>query len=338
MIAVNESLWRSKSKSYLRVLPEVLKVSSRSCSLRLQRVLCDFGMEDSFADSVQRLSEHYGFEISPSTVAKITFKHAAKMGSHYGKKPHALPAQGKGQIVAEADGSFLRIVRFDTKNKSDKRKQRKVDYREVRLCTASVHESSQVRYAATFEEVDQVCHLWAHCAKAVGMGLSSKVHVVCDGAAWIRTQSKNAFGDQSTILIDFYHVCDYLSQVNQSVKGLPRGWFQTQKKRLRQGRVRALLKDLEQRLEATDLSDEDAPVRRAHRYLKNRLDVLDYKQALESGLPIGSGLIESAHKHVLQSRMKLPGASWKIEHAEIMVRTRAFRANKQWNEYWKKAA
>ena len=170
------------------------------------------------------------------------------------------------------------------------------------------------------------------------MGLSSKVHVVCDGAAWIRTQSSNAFGDQATVLIDFYHVCDYLSEVNQSVEGLPRRWFQTQKERLREGRVKVLLKDLEQYLEATDVPDENAPVRRAHRYLNNRLDALDYKQALEDDLPIGSGLIESGNKHVLQARMKIPGASWKMENAENMVRARAFRANKQWDQYWEEAA
>ena len=91
LIEVNESLWRSSETSYLRVLPEALKVRSRSCSLRLQRVLCDFGMEDSFAQSVQRLSEHYGFEVSPSAVAKITLKHAAKMGSQSDQKPNCLP-------------------------------------------------------------------------------------------------------------------------------------------------------------------------------------------------------------------------------------------------------
>lgn len=59
---------------------------------------------------------------------------------------------------------------------------------------------------------------------------------------------------------------------------------------------------------------------------------------LEEDLPIGSGLIESGHKHVLQARMKLPGAAWKIDNAEHMVRARAFQANKQWDPYWQKAA
>ncbi len=113
MIEVRESLWRGSEKSYLRVLPEALQVRCRSCSLRLQRVLCDFGMEDSFAKSVQQLKEHYGFEMSTSVLAKTTLKHASKMASECEQNPNALPRQGKEQIVAEADGSFLRIVQFD---------------------------------------------------------------------------------------------------------------------------------------------------------------------------------------------------------------------------------
>ena len=338
MIQVRESLWRSSKKSYLRVLPDALQVRSRTCSLRLQRVLCDFGMEDSFATSVHRLKEHYGFEISTSVLAKTTLKHASKMACECPQNPHCLPHQGKEQIIAQADGSFLRIVHFDESDDTDTRKQRRVDYREVRLCAATAVGSDQVCYAATFDEVDTVSSWWAQSAKTAGMGLNSKVHVVCDGATWIRTQAQNAFGGQATVLIDFYHVCDYLSQVHQSTEGLPKRWFKTQKKRLREGRIKALFKELNNYLEADCISEEDAPVRRALRYLQNRMDALDYKQALEENLPIGSGLIESGHKHVLQARMKLPGAAWKINNAEYMVRARTFRANNQWDQYWEKAA
>lgn len=339
MIEVRESLWRSSEKSYLRVLPEALQVRCRSCSLRLQRVLCDFGMEDSFAKSVQQLKEHYGFEMSTSVLAKTTLKHASKMASESPPaNPHCLPSQGKEQIVAEADGSFLRIVQFDSDNQTDTRKQRRVDYREVRLCAATAKGSDEVCYAASFNDVDTLSDWWAHSAKTSGMGLNSKIHVVCDGATWIRNQAQNAFGDQAIVLIDFYHVCDYLSQVHQSIKTLPKRWFETQKKRLLEGRLTALLKELKHHLEDDTVGEEEAPVRRALRYLKNRMDALDYKQALDEDLPIGSGLIESGHKHVLQARMKLPGAAWKINNAEHMVQARALRANKQWNQYWDKAA
>jgi hypothetical protein len=54
------------------------------------------------------------------------------------------------------------------------------------------------------------------------------------------------------------------------------------------------------------------------------------------GLPIGSGEVESAHRHILQKRLKIPGAWWRLEGAEEMAQLRAMRANNRWNEFWQK--
>ncbi len=58
------------------------------------------------------------------------------------------------------------------------------------------------------------------------------------------------------------------------------------------------------------------------------------KQTAEKGLPIGSGEIESAHRYVIQERLKLPGAWWKAENVDSMLALRVVRANDQWDEYW----
>jgi hypothetical protein len=63
-------------------------------------------------------------------------------------------------------------------------------------------------------------------------------------------------------------------------------------------------------LEPVDTPEEQAPVRNGHRYLTNRTDCLDYPRALELGLPIGSGMIESGHRHVLHARLKKAGTAW----------------------------
>jgi hypothetical protein len=65
---------------------------------------------------------------------------------------------------------------------------------------------------------------------------------------------------------------------------------------------------------------------------------LDYQKALSEGLPIGSGEIESAHRYVIQKRLKLAGAWWKTDNAKRMVDLRIMRANNRWDEYWKKVA
>ena len=52
----------------------------------------------------------------------------------------------------------------------------------------------------------------------------------------------------------------------------------------------------------------DAPVRDAYRYMANRPGQFNYAQAIADNLPIGSGEVESAHRYVIQKRLKLPGA------------------------------
>jgi hypothetical protein len=55
---------------------------------------------------------------------------------------------------------------------------------------------------------------------------------------------------------------------------------------------------------------------------------------LKKDLPIGSGLIEGAHRHVLQKRLKLSGAWWERNNLKLMVALRINRANKHWDDYW----
>lgn len=86
------------------------------------------------------------------------------------------------------------------------------------------------------------------------------------------------------------------------------------------------------------VANENAPVRKCWRYLKNRRDQLDYEGALEKGLPIGSGETESAHRHLIQRRLKLPGAWWKRETASDMAQLRVTRANGNWKDFWSNKA
>jgi hypothetical protein len=82
--------------------------------------------------------------------------------------------------------------------------------------------------------------------------------------------------------------------------------------------------------------NDDDPVTACDRYLRNRLDHLDYQGALQQGLPIGSGEIESAHRSIIQERLKLPGAWWSPDHIETMLALRLNRANREWEAYWQR--
>jgi hypothetical protein len=75
-------------------------------------------------------------------------------------------------------------------------------------------------------------------------------------------------------------------------------------------------------------------VRNGHRDLSNRLECLDHSRALALGWPIGSGLIESDHRHVLQARLKEAGAAWLPDRADQIAHWHVLRANHQWLSLW----
>jgi hypothetical protein len=109
--------------------------------------------------------------------------------------------------------------------------------------------------------------------------------------------------------------------------------METQNNLLKNNDFAVVIANLIPYLEADGIDNDKAPVRACHRYLSNRTDQLDYRGAIE-GLPIGSGKIESAHRYVIQKRLKLPGAWWKVIHVVSMLAVRAVRANDDWFKYW----
>ncbi len=59
------------------------------------------------------------------------------------------------------------------------------------------------------------------------------------------------------------------------------------------------------------------------RYYRANANRMKYRLYREDHLPIGSGAVESAHRHVLQTRMKRAGQRWALGNARRMARLRA---------------
>ncbi len=317
-VSVIERVWQTQQQKYLRLLPGAIGVSPRGRSRRLERVLTDFGSEHSFRQAAACVLEHYGFEINASAVRNATLQHAARadqiLQKEYAQAFRVLPASGAQQVVAETDGSLVCTVAV-----GPRKGKRPRDWKEIRLTAAQALGSTQTFYAATFGEVDEVGRRWGHCARRAGRGLNSQVHALGDGAGWIRLQTREVFGQQATFLCDYYHVSEYLAEAASSCRAhAPERWRRTQQDRLKRGALAKVIDALSEHLEAPGTPEEMAPVSNAHRYLSNRTDCLDYPRALRLGLPIGSGLIESGHKHVLQARLKKGGA-WLASNAELVA-------------------
>ncbi|MEZ4884583.1 MAG: hypothetical protein R3E32_07660 [Chitinophagales bacterium] len=57
-----------------------------------------------------------------------------------------------------------------------------------------------------------------------------------------------------------------------------------------------------------------------------------YKTFRDTGLFIGSGAIESAHRTVIQKRLKQSGQRWTLDGAQKIIDLRLMNMNQQWHE------
>ena len=312
----------------------------RGCSQPLQRVVTDFGADVSFAQVEDKLVEHYGILLSESRIRRVTEAHAQNIYTT-AQLDEAWPVEaGCRTVIVEMDGGMVPIVEVDA-GRTDRRKGKTLQWQEAKLCLAHEAGSQTLSYGGTLRgDVDEAGKQLFASAKKAGFGKTTQVHAVGDGAEWIARHVEVRFGSQGGYLVDFYHVCDYLGAAAAAIHpeaDAAKAWFGHQKGALKVGQRADVLEVLREHIEANDVPDSQAPVRACHRYLNRRQHQLDYPKALANALPIGSGEIESAHRYIVQKRLKLPGSWWRAANADYMLALRLNRANRQWDDYWKQA-
>jgi hypothetical protein len=316
----------------------------------------DFGADVSFQEAQKKLLEHYRVTVPLSSIQAIVKNHAKNVFDFIEEEP---AQEGTTQqLVVEMDGSMIPVVdtAIPKEGKADKRKCRSLRWQEARLCFARSAKLITPIFYATMGDVERAGNLLYRAALRVGFGSKTKVHGLGDGARWIEDQMARVFGKQVKYLVDFYHTAEYVAKAAEhGWTSQKESWRKEQEQLLKQSKHQEVLDtirkqlpvDFEEQQEAKKAKKkskekpraekvEESPVEKCYRYIMNRKNNLDYKSAIESDLPIGSGEIESSHRYVIQKRLKIAGAWWKPETAEHMLCLRTLRANGDWERYWNK--
>ena len=305
----------------------------------MQRAITDFGADVPFAQVREKIHEHYGIHIANGAAATITEGHASKM-TDTAMTPEVRSTKGALTLIAQIDGSMIPMVQTGTSDDSapqDRRKTRKVFWKEGKLSMIRRADEVTPIFAVTLGDAAAAGADLLRLAMAAGFNKRSHVHGLGDGAIWIEDQMERQFGAQCTYHVDFFHVCDYLAAAKVCAANDP-GWMERQKDYLKTDRLPDVLAALAPFQEPDFIPSEDAPIRGCYRYLTNRPGQFDYHTAIQAGLPIGSGEVESAHRYVIQKRLKLSGAWWTPENAQAMLNLRVTRANGGWDRYWEAIA
>jgi hypothetical protein len=78
----------------------------------------------------------------------------------------------------------------------------------------------------------------------------------------------------------------------------------------------------------------DAEISKKERYLRLRREHMQYPTFRRNGWPIGSGMVESGNKVVMQARLKGAGMRWHRTSVNLMLALRMALCNHRWHENW----
>lgn len=141
-----------------------------------------------------------------------------------------------------------------------------------------------------------------------------------------------------TIVVDFIHVTQYVwkaARVLQSQDKARQAWVNERLLKILQGKAGDVAAGI--RRSATRRALEPSgrePVDECANYLLKYKAYLRYHQYLEAGLPIATGVIEGACRHLVKDRMDITGAKWRLQSAEAVLKLRALQCSGDFDEYW----
>lgn len=338
-------LW--KKGLWSKPLIDEMGITHNGRSHAVRRALSDFGSEESFEQAAKRFKEHYQYELSPSTVNRVT-KGISREVQVYVENKLVEAGEGYGEdigreveeMLIELDGCEIRTARLNPKENTDERskvyqkpkKEKVIHWHEVRIGLARPVNSTEKIYIGKMDSYPAVVNQLFNASVLSGMNLGTKVICIADGGNGLKEELENQFKNLQFIL-DKTHLKDHFYETAEDL-GIEveerRMWVYGYLDKISKGQVDRVVEELE----ATYTERKNHRVKRLIGYLRRFINSLNYDEFKQNGYPIGSGEVESAHRSIPQKRMKLPGACWNVETINPMLSLRVLRANDWWNIFW----
>lgn len=162
---------------------------------------------------------------------------------------------------------------------------------------------------------------------------------VMDGSDWLQ-KFLDLHRPTAVRILDFPHAVQHLAAAAQAAFGIgtpaAADWLSQQRTDLRHRTPRSVLAAV--RALATTAAADPAAAMAARdatlRYLTKRRRQIAYASFQKKGYPIGSGMIESANKLVVEARLKGSGMHWARPHVDPLLSLRTSLCSDRWDETW----
>ncbi|HEV2461916.1 MAG TPA: ISKra4 family transposase [Ktedonobacterales bacterium] len=168
-----------------------------------------------------------------------------------------------------------------------------------------------------------------------GVETAGQVAAVSDGAEWIQ-----GFVDlhcpHAVRILDFAHAAERVALIGQTLAPDDPNWLAPRLHGLKHSGPEPLLAELHQQIAAQ--TEPPPEVSEALAYLNKRVAQMQYPTFQAAGWPIGSGIVESANKLVVEARLKGAGMHWARPNVNPLLVLRTAVCNDRWDEAWTRSA
>ena len=262
--------------------------------------------------------------------------------------PEQSLVEGK-RVRVSVDGgrSRTRNTHTERRKKKNGRRAFEVPWREPRLITIDVLTDEGKLdpkvppiYEADLGNADQVFDLIAGMLRLIGAHKASEVIFVSDGADWIwdrvdrLVERAGLIPERVHKILDFYHASEHISDALKACKNLS----DKERKAKHKALCRTLLEPdgIDQVIrELSELARgrRGKRVNKEIRYLKKHVAHMQYAAWKAANVPIGSGVVESAVRRVINLRFKAASTFWREDHLAALLHLRCVLKAGRWDDF-----
>lgn len=316
----------------------------------LVRLASRAAAREGFEAASDDLKELAGIQIDGRQIQRLVAHSGPMIAAQL--KASGSPVEPKPMPICyvEADGTGIPMMAEELEGRKGKQEDGSAKTREVKLgCVFSqsktdekgqpMRDHQSTSYVGTLESVETFAPLLRDEAHRRGIGKSSKIVFIGDGAAWIWELARTHF-PLAILILDFYHMMEYLHELSQLLYGKDTPWAgrmkEQWKEQMERDQVQSVIDAVKKRMEQPEeLSVETLEkVEEKVGYLEKNKDKMLYGTFRQQGLFYGSGVVEAGCRAVIGKRLKQSGMFWSKSGAENILALRCALIGNRWDECW----
>jgi hypothetical protein len=298
------------------------------------------GVRDSFARAEQLLAELAGWGLGAETIRRAT--HAAAARATAGRD-----RRGTGARFAAAGGVIELGIDAGKVNTTG-------GWRDVKLAVVAKRPpgdpATPAQWAdrnlpapavravvAAVEGSDTFAGRVRAETDRLGVTAAADVTVLGDGAEWIWALAADVVPQAGGVL-DVFHAVEHVAGAAAAVWGdgtpAARAHAAAGRAALLAGGKAGIERWIADAIPAAPAGGSTDPLLALAAYLAKHPTRLGYAARLAAGRTIGSGLIEGSIKQLVNRRLKLTGARWRVEHVGPLIELAAVADTPDWHAFW----